>query len=121
MEAYRICVFASTKNDRLNQKVNQSFFLQKIYRVDQTPLLPPNNFIRNKIIAITSNACMRPPLTWNANMPNSQPIIRITAMMYNKFPMICRFNVKIQLRPYYQNNSATFWQLYIIRPENCPL
>ena len=56
------------------------------------PLLPPNSWIRNKIIAITSNACMRPPVTWKANMPNSHPMIRITAMMYNKFPINCRFS-----------------------------
>jgi hypothetical protein len=52
-----------------------------------TPRLPVSNFTSNRITAITSNVCINPPLTLKANIPKSHPMMRITTIIYNKFPM----------------------------------
>jgi hypothetical protein len=40
-----------------------------------------------KMTAITSTKWIKLPETLKANMPNSQPMMRITAMMYRRFPI----------------------------------
>ena len=42
-------------------------------------LIKPNS---NAIIAITNNACIKPVAEY-MNTPNAQPMMRITAMIYN--------------------------------------
>ena len=54
---------------------------------DYTIFLPWIIRIRITIMAITSRMWMRPPAA-NPRNPIAQPSIRITATMYNKFPMI---------------------------------
>ena len=55
--------------------------------VDYTIFLPWIILTKITIMAITSRMWMRPPAA-NPRNPIAQPSIRITATMYNKFPMI---------------------------------
>jgi hypothetical protein len=56
------------------------------------------------IMAITNRIWKRPPALYPIN-PNSQAIIRIAAMTYNKFPIIVLFNM----------NAHCMRKLFIVR------
>ena len=67
------------------------FFCGHIYRIDATdsnytflPWIIPSNI---EIIASTKRIWIKPPIAY-PKKPISQPIIRMTAMIYNKLLMI---------------------------------
>jgi len=51
-------------------------------------LMTPSN---NAMIAITSNTCIKPVAEY-INTPNAQPMMRITAMIYNNEFMVDSFS-----------------------------
>jgi hypothetical protein len=79
------------------------------YTTEDLRITPSNK----AIMAITNNTCIRPPAEY-INTPNAQPMMRITAMIYNSDLMVDYVLVK-KMFFYYNNNQMSKNVLSIFR------